>query len=46
MKNGTPAEIKKQASRAVQYQARREAEKEITNKVVKKIVKGMGGRGL
>lgn len=46
MKNGTPAEIKKQASRAVQYQARREAEKEITNKVVKKIVKGIGGRGL
>lgn len=46
MKNGTPAEIQKQALRAVQYQAKREAEKEITNKVAKKIVKGIGGRGL
>ncbi len=46
IKNGTPAEIQKQALRAVQYQEKREAEKEITNKVAKKIVKGIGGRGL
>lgn len=46
MKNGTPAEIQKQALRAVQYEARREAAQEITQKVTRKVVKGMGGMGL
>ena len=46
MKNGTTAEIRKQAIKAVRHEATREATKEIGKKVTKKIVKGMGGMGL
>ena len=46
IKNGTTAEIRQQAIKAVQHEAAREASKEIGKKVTRKIVKGMGGMGL
>lgn len=50
MKNGTVADIRKQAARAVRQEitrgAAKEVSREVSKSISKKIVKGLGGMGL